>query len=215
MQDSWRITPTLTLNGGVRWDVQMPFTPVNDIMSRSTLADACGISGIGADGDCRLLRAERDRRQGARRSSQFSTGTLGYNTDWNNFAPNIGVAWRPNVQSGLLRDAPRRSGAGDAPRRLLGRLRPSGHGRLHRPVRRESRQHAQPDAQRATTACSSRPGETWPVLLRERDRLLPRAPFRRRARRRYPIALPRRIAPDSIEHLPSGHPGRVARGRGR
>ena len=40
MQDSWRMTPTLTVNGGVRWDVQLPFTPVNDIMSQVTYASA-------------------------------------------------------------------------------------------------------------------------------------------------------------------------------
>ena len=34
---------------------------------------------------------------------QFDRGNPGYNTDWNNFAPNVGVAWRPNVQSGWLR----------------------------------------------------------------------------------------------------------------
>ena len=27
-QDSWRVTPTLTLNYGLRWDVQLPFTAV-------------------------------------------------------------------------------------------------------------------------------------------------------------------------------------------
>src|SRR5690606_27483504 len=28
VQDSWRVTPTLTLNGGLRWDVQLPFTAI-------------------------------------------------------------------------------------------------------------------------------------------------------------------------------------------
>ena len=51
-QDSWRVTPTLTINAGVRWDVQMPFEPVNDVLSTSFLADACGISAIGPDGRC-------------------------------------------------------------------------------------------------------------------------------------------------------------------
>ncbi len=40
IQDQWRVTPTLTLNGGLRWDLQMPFTPVNDIMTQGTLLDA-------------------------------------------------------------------------------------------------------------------------------------------------------------------------------
>jgi hypothetical protein len=33
----------------------------------------------------------------------LTRGTLGYHTDWNNLAPSVGVAWRPNVQHGWLR----------------------------------------------------------------------------------------------------------------
>ena len=33
----------------------------------------------------------------------YSADTKGYNTDFNNIAPNIGIAWRPNVQDGFLR----------------------------------------------------------------------------------------------------------------
>ena len=38
VQDSWRVTPTFTLNAGVRWDVQTPFSPLNDTMSIASLA---------------------------------------------------------------------------------------------------------------------------------------------------------------------------------
>ena len=102
MQDSWRITPTLTLNGGVRWDVQTPFTPVNDILTQSTLADACGISGIGANGDCNFYNPNATGGK-VPDFVEFGTGTQNYKTDWNNIAPNVGVAWRPNVQGGWLR----------------------------------------------------------------------------------------------------------------
>ena len=47
IQDSWRMTPTLTINAGIRWDVQMPFAPSNDVMTAASLADMCGVSGIG------------------------------------------------------------------------------------------------------------------------------------------------------------------------
>src|SRR5688572_21112670 len=50
VQDSWRVTPGLTLNAGVRWDVQTPFSPLNDTMSVASLASVCGISGIGDGG---------------------------------------------------------------------------------------------------------------------------------------------------------------------
>ena len=47
-QDSWRLCSTLTLNAGLRWDVQLPFTPVNDILSTASIADICGMSGLGS-----------------------------------------------------------------------------------------------------------------------------------------------------------------------
>jgi len=101
-QDSWRVTPTVTLNGGLRWDVEMPFYPVNDILSMSTYADACGVSGIGSDGLCRWFQPGAS---GGKSPTfvQYDRNNPGWNTDWNNVAPNLGVAWRPNVQGGWLR----------------------------------------------------------------------------------------------------------------
>ena len=34
---------------------------------------------------------------------QYDAGSPGYKTEYDNFAPNVGVAWQPNVQSGWLR----------------------------------------------------------------------------------------------------------------
>jgi hypothetical protein len=101
-QDSWRVSPTLTLSGGLRWDIQMPFTPVNDIMSQATVADACGISGIAANGECNFFKPGASGGK-VPNFVQFSTDTPGYHTDWNNVAPNLGMAWRPNVQRGFMR----------------------------------------------------------------------------------------------------------------
>src|SRR5690606_16859788 len=49
--DSWRVTPTLTVNAGLRWDVQLPFVPVTATYSAPRLEDFCGISGIGSGPD--------------------------------------------------------------------------------------------------------------------------------------------------------------------
>ena len=46
-QDSWRVTPTLTLNAGVRWEVQLPIVALNGNYSTATIADICGPSGLG------------------------------------------------------------------------------------------------------------------------------------------------------------------------
>ena len=105
-QDTWRLTPTVTLTGGLRWDVQLPFTPVNDIMSRVTLDDICGMSGVGPGttsyNKCNFLAPGSTGGKNPE-FLQLTRGTNGYKTDWNNLAPTIGVAWRPNVETGWLR----------------------------------------------------------------------------------------------------------------
>jgi hypothetical protein len=101
-QDSWRMKPGLTLTGGLRWDLQMPFKPTNDVMSVSTLADACGVSGFAAPNRCNFFTPGASG--GIVPSFQlFAKDQPGYETDWNNVAPNIGVAWQPNVERGFLR----------------------------------------------------------------------------------------------------------------
>jgi hypothetical protein len=103
-QDSWRMSPTLTVNGGLRWDVQLPFTATNDIMSTVTLADICGISGLGDGGLYSKCDFSRSGTGGKiPEYIQYTSGTRGYNTDWNNIAPSVSVAWRPNVEGGWLR----------------------------------------------------------------------------------------------------------------
>jgi hypothetical protein len=104
-QDSWRVTPSLTMNFGVRWELQLPMEPLNDSFSMSTFADLCGRSGVG-DGPggrgCNLFQP--GTLTGITpQYVQYDSGNPGYETDWNNFAPNIGAAWRPNAQSGWLR----------------------------------------------------------------------------------------------------------------
>jgi len=105
LQDSWQATPTLTITGGVRWDVQTPFSPINDTMSTTTLTDACGVSGMG-DGSlynvCNYYAPGSSGGKANPEYVQFTTGTRGYNTDWNNVSPTISAAWRPQVESGFL-----------------------------------------------------------------------------------------------------------------
>ena len=105
-QDSWRMTPTVTLTGGLRWDVQMPFSAGNSTMSTVTMADFCGISGLGDGGTysrCNFLSPGAGANPVTPSFKQLTKGTLGYKTDWNNFAPSVGIAWRPNQQSGFWR----------------------------------------------------------------------------------------------------------------
>jgi len=107
IQDAWRVTPTLTVNLGLRYDLQTPFTANNDIMTTAGLADVCGISGIGQNTNvynrCNFLKPGTLTGKAIPEFQQLTAGTNGYNVDKNNFAPSVSVAWRPNVQSGVLR----------------------------------------------------------------------------------------------------------------
>lgn len=106
VQDSWRVTPTLTVNMGLRYDLQTPFVASNDIMTSVTMADVCGMSGIGGGGTydrCKFFQPGASGGKAIPEYIQLTKGTQGYQTDKNNFSPSLSVAWRPNVQSGLLR----------------------------------------------------------------------------------------------------------------
>ena len=169
VQDAWRVNQQMTISAGLRWDVQFPIEPTNDIMSTSTYADLCGISGVGANGECNLFKP--GTVTGAKPVFVgYDKGNPGYKTDWTNFAPNIGVAWRPGVETGFLR-------------RILGNPEQATiRGGYSVAYNREGMAlftgviGASPGStiqvQRNTTLGNIVPaGETWPVLLRDASRL--------------------------------------------
>jgi hypothetical protein len=104
LQDSWRWRPNFTVNAGLRWSIQMPFTSDADSYSYTTMADVCGVSGIDpSTGYCNLFQP--GNMPGTVTESQYyqmTKGTKAYNTDWDNIAPNVGFAWTPARREGLL-----------------------------------------------------------------------------------------------------------------
>jgi hypothetical protein len=102
VQDNWRARNNLTINAGVRYEVQRPFTSKNNSYSTATLADLCGISGVAADGQCNLFKPGTLTGR-APTYVNYTKGTPAFKTDRNNFAPSLGMTFRPNVQSGFLR----------------------------------------------------------------------------------------------------------------
>src|SRR5262249_10768786 len=50
LPDSWRLKPHVTLTGGLRYDVQTPFTPFSSVLSSVTMNSICGMSGLGDGG---------------------------------------------------------------------------------------------------------------------------------------------------------------------
>jgi len=104
--DAWRVTPTLTINAGLRWDVQLPFSAVTATYSTSTLADLCGMSGVGSGPGGRACNMFKPGQVGGKTTGQYypyEVGNSAYKTNWTNIGYNMGLAWRPNVQDGILR----------------------------------------------------------------------------------------------------------------
>lgn len=101
LSDSWRWKPNFTVNFGLRYELQQPFTPENNSYSKALLEDVCGISGIGPDGSCNLFQPGVTPGR-IPQFVQFNEGEGAYKTDRNNFAPSLGFAWSLGGQNGLL-----------------------------------------------------------------------------------------------------------------
>jgi hypothetical protein len=175
IQDSWRLKPTLTINAGVAWVVQLPFAPGNSTFSTTDMASFCGPYGQNGDGYCKgLFQVGGDSTIGKQvpEYNELTKGTHGYKVDYKQFSPNIGVAWRPNVQSGIFRTI-----LGDPEQATLRfgfsigfNQPPVGTGIYGgNPGRSIS---ATRDNNTATYPLVN-PGETWPVLFRDPSRLGP------------------------------------------
>jgi hypothetical protein len=100
-QDNWRVRNNLTINAGLRYELQMPFYPLNDSYSTATLADVCGISGQKADGTCNVFNPNANSGK-VPQFINYSKGTRAFGIDKNNFAPSLGMTWRPNVTDGFF-----------------------------------------------------------------------------------------------------------------
>jgi hypothetical protein len=99
--DTWRWKPNLTLNMGLRYELQVPFTSLNNSYSKASIADVCGVSGIAPNGACNIF-SPGEKTDYTGQFVQFNEGESAYNTDYNNFAPSLGVAWTLGGRAGLL-----------------------------------------------------------------------------------------------------------------
>ena len=88
VQDSWRARSNLTISGGVRYVLALPFYPMNNSYTTVTEESLYGISGVG-----NLFKP--GTMTGTKPSYiQYPAGTYAYRTDKNNFAPTGGFAWQ-------------------------------------------------------------------------------------------------------------------------
>jgi hypothetical protein len=179
-QDQWRWKPTLTVTAGLRYQFQLPMQPINSVMSGTNAESACGPSGFG-DGPyglfCNVFNPGDFRNPGVvPQYNQYTAGTKGYNTDKNNIAPNIGLSWRPNVQGGWLRSI---LGDPEIATVSAGFSRSFNKERVDRFLNVYDGNPGQSvPADRGTGAGAFPivlPGESWPLLYREKSRLGPPA----------------------------------------
>lgn len=109
VQDAWRLRPNLTINYGLRYELQGPFKASNSLYSFATAADAFGRSGLKSGCDtveptaqtCNIFSAALSGT--APVFQKLEKGSKAYNTDYNNFAPSIGVNWTPSSTNPMLR----------------------------------------------------------------------------------------------------------------
>jgi hypothetical protein len=97
VSDSWKLRSNLTLNGGLRYELQFPFQP--DLGTWARLSDWTQVYGISGEGN---MFKPGTMTGSAPLLVQFKAGDNAYNMDWNNLAPSIGLAWRPNIGHGWL-----------------------------------------------------------------------------------------------------------------
>ena len=178
LQDSWRVKPTLTLNYGVRYEIQMPFNPSTATFSTTTLRDLCGVSGIGSGPDgrqCNLFKpGTLDGGVFTPTYVAYDADNPGYKTEYNNFAPNIGIAWRPNVREGFMAKV---LGDPDQATIRAGYSQSFNRERMDR-FTGNGGPGANPGGSVAATRSAGNgnlvlPGESWPLLYRETSRLGP------------------------------------------
>jgi len=91
-QDRWRIRRSLTLNYGLRWEVQGPMKDGKGLTAAPDLASILGPS----------KRLFAPGELSGNNNPTVEVGRVPYNTDWLNFAPNFGFAWNPSKTEGWL-----------------------------------------------------------------------------------------------------------------
>jgi hypothetical protein len=174
VQDAFRVTPNLTLNIGLRYELQAPLRTDTSVYSANTIADACGVSGAGRGPGGRPCNFFTPGSLTGKTPvyEQYTSGTTRYRLDRNNVAPSIGVAWLPGIKTGRWRaflGDPDHATIRAAYARAFVR---EGMNRFAVPY--EVNPGASFDAVRnIANGNLVLPGETWPLLFSDTSRLGP------------------------------------------
>jgi hypothetical protein len=87
LQDDFAVTRNLTLNLGMRWEMDTPMVDTNNRMNGFDLREINPVSGT--PGVVKFMGVNGYR-------------TTPWNYDWNNFGPRFGFAWKPGFSSRLV-----------------------------------------------------------------------------------------------------------------
>jgi Carboxypeptidase regulatory-like domain len=82
IQDDWRVTPTLTVNAGLRYELQTPLHDISKILTNLDFSGGAPVAFVGGQ-------------------NGYPDGLV--YTDKNNFAPRLGAAWAPGSGKTVFR----------------------------------------------------------------------------------------------------------------
>jgi hypothetical protein len=104
VSDSWRILPNLTINYGARWELQLPFVPLNNMYTWNTVADLWGLTGQVTNGFGNEVLYTPGQLPGVAPTYKlYKAGDHAHNISHHDVAPSFGLAWQPNASEGLLK----------------------------------------------------------------------------------------------------------------
>lgn len=96
-QDQWRFRSNITINAGLRYELQGPYYAKNNAytvpLSFDNIYGCSGPNHFFSPGGCTNPITQFQR---------LPPGSKAYNTDKNNFAPNFGIAYSPDFKSGIF-----------------------------------------------------------------------------------------------------------------